>query len=34
VRGGRDELLARAVEPRELRLHVVEGRRQPAELVL
>ena len=34
VRGGRDELLARAVELRELALHVVEGDRELAELVV
>ena len=34
VRGGGDELLARAIEPGELVLHVVEGGRELAELVV
>ena len=34
VRGGRDELLARAIELRELALHLVEGDRELAELVV
>ena len=34
VRGLRDELLARVVEPRELALHVVEGGAELAELVV
>ena len=34
VRRGRDELLARRVEPRELALHVVERGRELAELVV
>ena len=34
VRGGRDELLARPVQPRELVLHVVERGRELAELVV
>ncbi len=34
VRGGRDELLARHVDPAQLLLHLVEGLRELAELVL
>ena len=34
VRGGRDELLARRLELRELALHLVEGDRELAELVV